>query len=453
MENTIIVAAATPKGSGGIAILRVSGEGTWNIMKKIFVPAGEMDWQKGFALHYGHIHYEGLTYDEVLLALMKKEASYTREEMAEIQCHGGYLVARRILELLYSLDVAPAAAGEFTKRAFLNGRLDLSQAEAVMETIAAVSRRDLDFSLTRLEGKGRDKIETIQDTLLGLLAKMEVAIDFPEDGLDEMTADEVAETLRSMIIALEEEIQKADIGAVYREGIKTVILGRPNVGKSSLMNALLADDRAIVTDIPGTTRDVIEAQLILGDIPLLIMDTAGLRTAMDPVEKIGLERTHAAAAKSALLLLVIDDIFGPEEEALVETYRDKQILVLINKSDLPRSEESKQALAAAISPLPYLYVSAKERENLDAIGEKIAELFLLGHLEQGADGWVGNRRHKDIFIRAKGRLQEVLAAKEAGMPLDFLTIDLRSALEALNEITGGGEDILDRIFRDFCIGK
>ncbi len=348
-----------------------------------------------------------------------------------------------------------ASPGEFTKRAFLNGRLDLSQAEAVIETIAAVSHQDLKFSLSRLQGEGRVNLAAVQDRLLGLLAKLEVAIDFPEDGVDEIAAAEMEREIREIIARLEQEIEKANIAAIYREGIKTAILGRPNVGKSSLLNALLADERAIVTDIPGTTRDIIEASVLLGDIPLLIMDTAGLREAQDPVEKIGLEKTHGAAEKSALILLIIDEEFGPAEKEIVERYRDKEILVLINKTDLPMASEKKQRLEAEIAPLPYLYVSAKERLNLENIGKKIAELFYLGKLKEEEDPWIGNLRHKEAFEKSRRQLLEVLAAKENGLPLDFLTIDLRLALEALREIGGEGigEELLDRIFRDFCIGK
>ncbi len=454
MEQGIIAAVATAKGVGGIAIIRISGTGTWALLEKIFASAKPMDWQKGYTLHYGHIRYDGQEYDEVLVALMKENASYTGEEMAEIQCHGGFLVAQRILTLLYSLGAAAAVPGEFTKRAFLNGRLDLAQAEAVIETIVAVSQKDLNFSLSRLKGENKDHLAALQSRLLGLLAKIEVVIDFPEDGLDEMTADEMEEEARAMIALLDQEIEKAEIGAIYREGIKTAILGRPNVGKSSLMNALLSEDRAIVTDIPGTTRDIIEAPVLLGDIPILIMDTAGIRQAMDPVEKIGLEKTHAAAGKSALLLLLVDEAFGAPEREIVETYGDKEILVLINKADLPMSAEKQQRLEAAISPLPYLYISAKEQQNLPGIGKKVSELFHLGRLRED-EPWVGNLRHKDAFLKAKQHLIEVLAAKAMGMSLDFLTIDLRLALDALGEIggEGSGEELLDRIFREFCIGK
>ncbi len=457
MKEQTIAAIATGKGLGGVAIIRVSGEGAKALAKKIFVPALPMaarDWDKGYRLHYGHIRYGNETYDEVLLVLMNSGGSYTREEMVEIQCHGGVLVARRILELLFALGVREAKPGEFTKRAFLNGRLDLSQAEAVLETVAAVSPRDLSHTLTRLEGRGKGPLDEVEAALLGILARAEVAIDFPEDGIDEITADEMVKLVRETIARLDLEIEKARIGAIYREGIPTAILGRPNVGKSSLLNALLAEDRAIVTDIPGTTRDVIEAAVLLGDVPLLIMDTAGLRQAQDPVERLGLAKTHEAAAKSALILLVIAETFGEAERDVVAAYGTKEIIVLVNKDDLPLEEARRQELIDAISPLPHLFISAKERQNLEAIGGLVAQAFQLGKLKDET-GWIGNRRHAEAFLRCRHHLEEVLAAKENQLPLDFLTIDLRFAIEALGEISGKGvgEALLDRIFQDFCIGK
>ncbi|MEG1822333.1 MAG: tRNA uridine-5-carboxymethylaminomethyl(34) synthesis GTPase MnmE [Clostridiales bacterium] len=456
MEQPLITALATAQGVGGIAIVRLSGAGAWNAVKKIFKPKAQLDWEKvsGFSLHYGLIEWENKIYDEVLLALMKKEASYTREEMAEIQCHGGFIAARRIIELLLNLGAQLAAPGEFTKRAFLNGRLDLSQAEAVIETIEARGEKDLEFSLRRLEGEKGKNYLLIRNDLLNLVAQTEAVIDFPEDGLDEEVSKNIETQVRSMLVKLDKEIKKAEEGSIYREGIKTVILGRTNVGKSSLMNALLQEERAIVTDIPGTTRDTIEEKVILAGVPLSIIDTAGIRETQDPVEKIGVNRSRDALKNCDLVLVVLDSAqgFTPEDKELLTAVEDKKAIVLLNKCDIATEDEN---LEKALGSLPYLYISAKEGNNLENLGKLIEKMFLTGAINESDDKWVGNLRHKESFIAARYHLNEVLHGIAAKVPLDFQVIDLRSALDALGEISGESisTEIINRIFSDFCIGK
>lgn len=457
MDDPLIAALATAEGRGGIAIVRLSGGHAWEIAQKIFRPHRPFDWDTvaGFSLHYGHIEYENKIYDEVLLALMKEHASYTREEMAEIQCHGGFVAARRILELLMSLGVAMAGPGEFTKRAFLSGRLDLSQAEAVMETIEAQGERDLDYSLRRLKGQKRERFLALRDDLLSLIAETEAVIDFPEDGLDDTVAETIRHRISVMMEALDREIKKAEEGQIYKEGIHTVILGRTNVGKSSLLNALLAEDRAIVTDIPGTTRDTIEETAVVNGVPLKIVDTAGIRDTSDPVEKIGVDRSIEAVKKADLVLFMLDSTkpFTEEDRQILDTIGNKKAIVLLNKCDL--DSEYKESLRATVAPLPLLEISAREQQNLDALGDTIRDMFLQGAIAADHGEWVGNLRHKEIFLRAKHHLNEVLKAQDMSMPLDFQVIDLRSALEALGEISGESisAEIIDRIFSDFCIGK
>lgn len=457
MEFPLIAAIATPEGSGGIAIIRLSGEGSWNLAKKIFQPKNPFPWETavGFSLHYGHIVYDQKIYDEVLLALMKENYSYTKEEMVEIQCHGGFLAARRILELMIVRGAKLALPGEFTKRAFFNGRIDLSQAEAVIETIKAIDERDLDFSLTRLKGdKGRSFLK-IRDDLVALIAETEAVIDFPEDGLDDTIGQTIHERVLILLAAIDKEIRKADEGKIYRQGIATAILGKTNVGKSSLMNALLSEERAIVTDVPGTTRDVIEDMVILAGIPLKIMDTAGIRKTEDPVEKIGVGKSKEALAKANLILFVTDRSgdFDAEEKEIMAAFGDKKVIVVCNKNDVVAYDEEKMKQAAL--PYPVVFLSAKEKQHLETLGENIRALFITGEIAPASDEWVGNLRHKETFIRAKGHLNEVLKSQELQMPLDFQVIDLRSALEDLGEI--GGEsismEILDHIFSEFCIGK
>lgn len=457
MDFPLIAAIATPEGVGGIAVIRLSGEGSWALTEKIFQPPKPFSLKTadGFRLHYGHIVYDGKVYDEVLLALMKENKSYTREEMAEIQCHGGFLAARRIMEVLFTLGAKLAQPGEFTKRAFFNGRIDLSQAEAVIETIKAIDEKDLDFSLTRLKGdRGRSFLK-IRDDLVALIAETEAVIDFPEDGLDDTVAQTIHQRVLFLIEALEKEIRKAEEGKIYRQGIATAILGKTNVGKSSLMNALLSEERAIVTDVPGTTRDVIEDMLLLNGIPLKIMDTAGIRQTEDPVEKIGVDKSRESMRKADLILFVTDkdDGFDEEERQIMAAFGDKKAIVVCNKSDVVRYDQDKMKVAAA--PYPVVFLSAKEKKNLETLGETVRSLFIAGEISQNSDEWVGNLRHKETFIRAKSHLQEVLQSQEKRMPLDFQVIDLRAALEALGEIDGVNisMEILDRIFTEFCIGK
>lgn len=457
MDFPLICAVATPEGVGGISIIRLSGKGSWDMAKKVFRPHRPFDWElaKGFGLHYGHIVYEEKVYDEVLLALMKEERSYTKEDMAEIQCHGGFLAAKRILELLISLGVQLAQPGEFTKRAFFNGRIDLSQAEAVIETIHAMDDKDLDFSLTRLKGdKGRSFLK-IRDDLVALIAETEAVIDFPEDGLDDTVAETIDRRVKAMVAAIDKEIAKAEEGKVYRHGIATALAGRTNVGKSSLMNALLSEERAIVTEIPGTTRDVIEDTVILKGIPLRLMDTAGIRETDDPVEKIGVDKSRASLKKADLILFVTDHNggFNEEESSILGACENKKVIVVCNKDDIV--DYDCEAMETAAKPHPVVFLSAKENRNLDVLGEKIRELFISGVIAPDNSEWVGNLRHKESFLRAKQHLTEVLKAQKMKMPLDFQVIDLRGALEALGEINGESisMEVLDRIFSEFCIGK
>lgn len=457
MDFPLICAVATPEGVGGISILRLSGKGSRELVQKIFRPHVPFNWDevKGFSLHYGHIVHEEKIYDEVLLALMKENRSYTKEEMAEIQCHGGYLAARRILELLISLGASLAQPGEFTKRAFLNGRIDLSQAEAVIETIHAMDEKDLDFSITRLKGdKGRSFL-AVRDDLVALIAEAEAVIDFPEDGLEDTVAETIRRRVEKMMEAIEKEIAKADEGKVYRQGVSTALAGRTNVGKSSLMNALLREERAIVTEIPGTTRDVIEDTVILSGIPLRLMDTAGIRETEDPVEKIGVDRSRESLKKADLILFVTDRNggFDEEEREILNSCAHKKVIVVYNKEDAVAYD--REAMKKTAAPHPAVFLSAKEGEGLDTLGEEVKKLFVTGAIAADNSEWVGNLRHKEAFLRAKNHLTEVLKAQDMMMPLDFQVIDLRGALEALGEINGESisMEVLDRIFSEFCIGK
>lgn len=448
MEFPLICAAATPQGFGGIAIIRLSGVGSWQLVNKIFVPKHPFEAEdvKGYSLHYGHICTGDKTLDEVLVAYMKESRSYTGEEMAEIHCHGGYVSAQRIMELCFSHGAQLAQAGEFTKRAFLSGRIDLSQAEAVIETINAMDEKDLDYSVTRLKGESGRSFLAIRDNILSLVAEAEAVIDFPEDGLEDTICLTIDQRVEKLLKDVQHEIDKTETGKLFHKGIATAICGRTNVGKSSLLNALLKSERAIVTDIPGTTRDVIEETLLLEGIPLVLTDTAGIRETEDPVEKIGVDRSLKAINDAELVLLVTDHAEpDEEEEAILKAAEGREVIIVHNKADVVDYPQG----------LPGVTVSAVTGANLESIGARVKDLFLKGRVIPEDKEWTGNLRHKEIFLRVKSHLEDAQRASSDGMPLDFRIIDLRLALEALGEISGEtvSEEILDRIFSDFCIGK
>ena len=457
MNSALIAAIATPAGVGGIAIVRLSGAGAWDCVQRLFTPAKPLCWDNvpGYSLHYGHLVADGRVYDEVLLALMKEDRSYTGEEMAEIQCHGGSVVARDILELLLRHGALPAERGEFTKRAFLSGRLDLSRAEGVRETIEAIGRRDLDFSLRRLRGDVESPAARLRDRLLNAIAAAEAVIDFPEDGLDDSTAAALCATAQEISAALEHEIAKAERGRLFREGVATAIVGCVNVGKSSLLNALLGRERAIVTDLPGTTRDTIEETVVLGELPLRLIDTAGIRRAQDPVEAEGVERSRAALRASGLILFLFDGHLGftPADEALFAELGEAPVIVLANKADLGLRVDTA-ALAARLH-CPVLPFSAKDGQGVEELTAQVARFFLGGTLVIDESEWVGNLRHRDSFMKAREHLQALCDTAADGLPLDLLLVDAYAAVQALGEIGGEnvGEDVLDRIFSQFCIGK
>lgn len=459
MLNDTIAAISTPLGEGGIGIVRLSGPSAADIAGKIFrAKRGEWSDAPGGSLIYGHIYdLDGTLVDEVLLGYMKAPHTYTRENVVEINCHGGALPLKKILELTLAAGARLAGPGEFSMRAFLNGRMDLAQAESVIDVIRAKTEGGLKLAATQLKGELSKKIFILQDNLLGLLAQVEANIDFPDEDLEERTMTEISRNSEGILGELKELIRGADAGKIYREGISTIIIGRPNVGKSSLLNAMLRENRAIVTDIPGTTRDIIEEIINIGGIPLKIIDTAGLREAENIIEKIGIEKTKETIEKADLVLLVLDasgELTG-EDLAVIKSVEGKKTIFLINKADIEEKIIDINKVATHAAGRPVLWVSAKEGTGLDQLEKIIFENVMEGRITSSDTVLVTNARHRQALEKASAHLEEAQSGIKSGVPVDVIAIDIRAAWEALGEITGSTvtEDLLDRIFADFCIGK
>jgi len=457
-EDTI-AAISTPLGEGGIGIVRLSGAEATEIAKKIFrAKRGEWVNAGSHSLIYGHIFDRaGKDVDEVLLGYMKAPNTYTREDVVEINCHGGIVPLRKILELTLAQGARLAEPGEFSKRAFLNGRLDLAQAESIIDVIRSKTEAGLKLAVSQLKGELSEKILILQDGLLGLLAQVEANIDFPEDDLEEATGIKIIRSSEELLKQIEELIRGAEAGRIYRDGISTIIIGRPNVGKSSLLNALLRENRAIVTEIPGTTRDIIEEVINIQGIPLKIIDTAGLRETEDIVEKIGVEKTREMIGRADLVLLVLDAVRGLTDEdfTIIESIGDRKAIFLVNKVDVEEIRIDESEIKKLSVKRPVIRISAETGKGLDQLEEKIVEMALGGQVAVSDTVLVANIRHRRALEKAAQHLNEAVNGIKEKVPVDVVAIDIRSAWESLGEITGTTvtEDLLDRIFADFCIGK
>lgn len=459
MHEDTIAAISTPLGEGGIGIVRISGPEAVKTVKKIF-RTKRRDWEreKNRPLIYGHIcDREGNTIDEVLLGYMKAPHTYTREDVVEINCHGGMVPLRKILELVLESGARLALPGEFSKRAFLNGRLDLAQAESIIDIIRSKTEEALKIAVCQLKGNLSKKVAETQERLLGLLAQVEANIDFPEDDLEEATAENIASSCETALAELNEMIRGADTGKIYREGISTAIIGRPNVGKSSLLNALLKENRAIVTEVPGTTRDIIEEIINIRGIPLKIVDTAGLRETEDIVEKMGVEKTRQVIDLADLVLLVLDAGRGLNENdySIIGLLSGKKTIFLINKVDLAEKHIRESEVRGLLPGTPLLWISAEKGTGLNDLEDTIMEMVMGGQVSASDAVVVSNVRHRQALVKAARHLSDALAEIRQKVPVDVVAIDLRSAWEALGEITGSTvtEDLIDRIFAEFCIGK
>ncbi len=456
LDDTI-AALSTPAGSGGIGIVRISGPDAVEVADRLFVPAkgkplGE---RKSHTVSYGKIVYDGRVCDEVLVSIMRAPNTYTREDIAEINCHGGIRSVTAVLEAVLKSGARLAEPGEFTKRAFLNGRIDLTQAEAVADIISAKTDKSREAALKRLDGSLCVKIRALREKILLMLANIEAAIDYPEHDDETMTYESVANGSRELMSELDRLIAGADTGRIYKEGIKTVILGKPNVGKSSLLNAAVDEERAIVTDIPGTTRDVLEELININGIPLRLTDTAGIRDTDNPIEKIGVEKSRSLADEADLVLLMLDGSrpLDDEDRKLINLSENKNRIVIINKSDLAQCIDISEI--TALTGSDPIAVSVKQDSGIELIYERIRSMFLGGSIAADDEVLISSERNKNSLYKAKQFLYNVIETVDNRMPEDLISIDLTQAYEALGEITGEtlDEDIIDKIFSEFCLGK
>ena len=461
-SSETIAAISTAMNNSGIGIIRVSGDDAFDIVDKIFVPSKgnkKISDYKSHTIHYGNIVNNGKVIDEVLVMVMKAPATYTREDVVEINCHGGNIVMQKILETVLENGARCAEPGEFTKRAFLNGRIDLSQAEAVIDLINAKNNMAADISLGQLKGNMSGKIKSIREKIIYHIAYIESALDDPEHYDMQNYGEELRVVIEELIQELNEVIDTADNGRIMTEGIKTVIIGKPNVGKSSLMNTLLGEERAIVTDIEGTTRDSLEESVRLNDINLNIIDTAGIRDTEDVVEKIGVDRAKKHADEADLIIFIIDSSRKIDEEDIniFNFIKDKKALIILNKIDLEcvTDESDIRKHMDEDSMKEIIKISAKNNEGILDLTDAVKKMFFDGDISYNDQIFITNERHKQAVINSKNSLKCVLESIDNCMPEEFFTIDMMNAYEYLGEILGEqlGEDLVNEIFSKFCMGK
>ncbi|ACZ10965.1 tRNA modification GTPase MnmE [Sebaldella termitidis] len=452
-----IAAISTPRGEGGIGIIRISGDDSFEILNKIFKAKNPNKDLGFYKFNYGFIYDGDYMLDEAMTVRMKGPKTYTCEDVVEINCHGGYLVTQKILELVLKKGARHAEKGEFTKRAFMNGRIDLSQAEAVMDIIQGKTEKSISLSLEQLRGDLRDKIQNLKKLLLDVTAHVNVVLDYPEEGIDEPLPAHLRDNLENVHTEINKLINSYDKGKKIKEGIKTAIIGKPNVGKSTLLNSLLKEERAIVTHIPGTTRDIIEEVINVRGIPLVLVDTAGIRETEDLVENIGVEKSKEIIEKSDLILFVLDASreLEKDDHQIIELIREnnKKAIILLNKIDLSRkiTRENIDFFDGEI-----LEISAKEETGIEEMEERIYNYILEEDVEDSSEKLViTNIRHKSALEKTKEAVENIFETIDSEMPMDLISVDLKEALDSLSEITGeiSSEDILDHVFSNFCVGK
>ena len=457
MMDDTISAIATALGVGSIGVIRLSGPDSLAIADRIFAGREKLGRENARKLLYGHIlDRKGQPIDEVLAVYMPGPHSYTGEDVCEIQCHGGRQALQEILSLTYQAGARPAEPGEFTKRAFLNGRLDLAEAESVMDIINAKSRQALVAANRGHEGGLSRKVRELRKELRDLVVQLGAAIDYPEEDIEEVTYDRAAEVLAEAQGAVARLVRQGSAGRILREGLRTAIVGRPNVGKSSLLNSLLQADRAIVSNIPGTTRDIIEEQMTIGGIPLVLTDTAGLRDTEDLVEKIGVERSRAALEDAQLALVVLDGSqpLSGEDRELLRSLKDRKKLILVNKSDLPQVLDTEE-LRREYGSSDVIVLSVKTGEGLEQVEQWLQEFVYGEGSDSESSSMTQNARQQDLLEKALRSLEDALEGARQHLPYDCLTIDLTQTLHDLGEITGEDvpDEIIDEIFAQFCVGK
>ncbi len=458
MDVDTIAAVATPLGEGGISIIRVSGPQAIEIVDKVYKGTKKLSTVDSHTIHYGHIvdPERDETVDEVLITVMKSPRTFTREDVVEVNCHGGIISTNRVLRTVLKYGARLAEPGEFTKRAFLNGRIDLTQAEAVIDLIRAKTDKAMKVAAQQAEGKLSMHIRSLRSQLLETMAHIEVTIDYPEHDVEEVTRQFLLDKTQSVKQEIEHLLQIAEEGKILREGISTVIIGRPNVGKSSLLNALVHENKAIVTDIPGTTRDVIEEYINIRGVPLRLVDTAGIRETEDIVERIGVERSRQALQEADLILLILNfgEELSHEDRRLMEMTSDMNMIVVVNKTDLPQQldvDEVRKHLPGA----PLIEMSVKEEKGIERLEQTIVDLFSSGKLQGDDLTYVSNSRHISLLEQALHSIDQAIDAVQNDVPVDMVAFDIKAGWEYLGEIIGEEvrEDLIDQIFSQFCLGK
>ena len=457
-EDTI-TALSTPFGEGGIAIIRISGNSAVEIAEKLYSPTGSIKKFEHFRIHYGHVvnPFTGQFIDEALFLVMKAPHSYTREDVVEIQCHGGMIPVRKITDILNSLGIRNALPGEFTKRAFLNGRIDLLQAEAVMDIITAKTETGFEIAEKQLSGKFSFELTEFKDLILDLIAKIEAPLDYPEEELYTIDKTDIRLSVDNLLVTAKKMKSLCEGGKIYRDGVKISIIGKPNVGKSSLLNMLLGEKRAIVTEYAGTTRDMIEESCVIGSVPISLCDTAGIHDASDFVEKLGVEKTKESIARADFIIVVFDvsSEFTNEDQTVLDlvTEQEKSFIMVFNKSDLPIKYDYKEV--ARKHNTDFVLLSA-----VSLVGREDFNQILLNNIKtvfrvDSQNFFLVSQRHRDSLTQIVEYLSQTLETLDMDFPLDMLTVNLRDVLAVISDLCGESFDeaVLDRIFNEFCIGK
>lgn len=451
-----IAAISTPRGEGGIGIVRLSGDESLGILSKIFKPKSKKDVKdiKSYTINYGHIYDGDELIDEVLVSVMKAPNTYTREDIVEINCHGGYLITQKVLELVLKNGAKIAEPGEFTRRAFLNGRLDLTQAEAIIDLIHGKTDKSISLSLNNLRGDLRDQINHLKKILLDVAAHVNVVLDYPEEGVDEPIPEHLIIELHNVKDTITKLVESYDKGKMIKEGIKTAIVGKPNVGKSSLLNSILREERAIVTSIAGTTRDTIEEIINIKGIPLIMVDTAGIRKTQDEVENIGVQKSKKMLKEADLVLFVLDSSrdFSDEDREIYDSIESEKVIGILNKIDM----EKKLDITNLTKVKKWIEISALENIGIDTLENEIYNFILSENIEDSSEKLIiTNIRHKSALEKTKKSIENIFETIDMGYPMDLIAVDLNDALDSLSEVTGeiSSEDLLDHIFSNFCVGK
>jgi len=459
-EFDTIAAISTAPGEGAIGIVRISGDDAIRIADEVYrLKEKRLKEQPSHTIHYGHIvdPKNDEVIDEVMVTVLRAPKTFTREDVVEINCHGGIVAINRILQLVLRMGARLAEPGEFTKRAFLNGRIDLSQAEAVMDLIRAKTDKSMQMAMRQLDGELSKLIQNLRQEILNTLAQVEVNIDYPEyDDVEEMTLQLLREKTQQVSQGIRALLNTASQGKILRDGLKTAIVGRPNVGKSSLLNVLLREEKAIVTDIAGTTRDTIEEYVNVRGVPLQLIDTAGIRETDDVVERIGVERSRKALNEADFVLLILNqsEELMDEDLRLLEQTKDFKRIILLNKTDLPTKIDMDKVKEFAIDS-EIVTTSMLKKEGIDQLEEKIADYFFQGQMNERDATYLSNTRHIALLEKAEQALQEVANGVDMGMPVDLIQIDFTRAWDLLGEITGDTvqDELLTQLFSQFCLGK